>query len=64
MKMLSHELEDALYARVLAAAKRQGITRSDLVRDAVLDRLSLQSEESPFRSRLRRRSSRVCFWSS
>ncbi len=39
VKALSLKLEDALYARVLAAAKRQGITQSDVIRDAILARL-------------------------
>ncbi len=39
MKTLSLKLEDALYARVLAAAKRQGTTQSAVVRDAILARL-------------------------
>jgi hypothetical protein len=39
VKTLSLKLEDALYARVLAAAKRRGTTQSDVVRDALLARL-------------------------
>jgi hypothetical protein len=39
MKTFLLKLEDALYARVLVAAKRQRITQSDVVRDAILARL-------------------------
>ncbi len=39
MKTLSIKLDDALHARVLAAAKRRGATQSDVVRDAILARL-------------------------
>ncbi len=39
MKTLSLKLDDALYARVLAVAKRRGTTQSDVVRDAILARL-------------------------
>ncbi|MDF0642691.1 MAG: ribbon-helix-helix domain-containing protein [Nitrospira sp.] len=40
MKTLSLKLDDALYARVLAAAKQRGTTQSDVVRDAILARLA------------------------
>lgn len=36
MKTLSVKLDDALYARVLAVAKRRGATQSEVVRDAIL----------------------------
>lgn len=39
MKTLSLKLDDALYARVLAVAKRRGATQSEVVRDAILARL-------------------------
>lgn len=36
MKTISIKLDDALYARVLAAAKQRGATQSDVVRDSIL----------------------------